>query len=76
MRCEGVSRFEKCPWVDRRLRYRPTVLRPRLAFWSAAITALERLPHGALSRFAGRLADVPIPRPARRPVLTAFAKAV
>ncbi|MGH7565753.1 MAG: archaetidylserine decarboxylase [Gemmatimonadota bacterium] len=50
--------------------------RPRLAFWSAAIAALERLPHGALSRSAGRLADVPIPRPARRPVLAAFAKAV
>jgi len=50
--------------------------RPRLAFWSAAIAALERLPHGALSRFAGRLADVPIPRRARRPVLAAFAKAV
>ena len=50
--------------------------RPRLAFWSAAIAALERLPHGALSRFAGRLADVPIPHPARRPVLAAFAKAV
>ncbi|HJR54395.1 MAG TPA: archaetidylserine decarboxylase [Gemmatimonadota bacterium] len=50
--------------------------KPRLAFWSAAIAALERLPQGALSRFAGRLADAPIPRAMRRPVLSAFARAV
>lgn len=48
---------------------------PRIAFWRGAIAALERLPQGALSRLAGRLADVPIPRPMRRPVLVAFAKA-
>jgi phosphatidylserine decarboxylase len=51
------------------------MLRPRLAFWSAAIAALERLPQGALSRFAGRIADLPIPRTVRRPVLAAFARA-
>ena len=50
--------------------------KPRLAFWSAAIAALERLPQGALSRFAGRLADVSIPHAMRRPVLSAFARAV
>lgn len=49
--------------------------KPRLAFWSAAIAALERLPQGALSRFAGRVADVPIPHALRRPVLSAFARA-
>ena len=49
---------------------------PRIAFWRGAIAALERLPQGALSRLVGRLADVPIPRPMRRPVLAAFAKAV
>jgi phosphatidylserine decarboxylase len=49
---------------------------PRTAFWRGAIAALERLPQGGLSRLAGRLADLPIPRPMRRPVLAAFAKAV
>ena len=49
---------------------------PRTAFWRGAIAALERLPQGGLSRLAGRLADIPIPRPMRRPVLSAFAKAV
>jgi len=49
---------------------------PRIAFWRAAIAALEHLPQGGLSRLAGRLADVPIPRPMRRPVLATFAKAV
>ncbi len=50
--------------------------KPRTAFWSIAIAALERLPQGALSRVAGRLADVPIPRAMRSPVLSAFARAV
>jgi phosphatidylserine decarboxylase len=49
---------------------------PRIALWRGAIAALERLPQGALSRLAGRLADLPIPRPLRRPVLTAFARTV
>jgi phosphatidylserine decarboxylase len=49
---------------------------PRTAFWRGAIAALERLPQGGLSRLAGRLADFPIPRPMRGPVLSAFAKAV
>lgn len=44
--------------------------------WRAAIAALERLPQGAISRLAGRLADLPIPPALRRPVLGAFAKAV
>ncbi|MDQ3556255.1 MAG: archaetidylserine decarboxylase, partial [Gemmatimonadota bacterium] len=33
-------------------------------------------PQGALSRAFGRVADLPIPRPLRRPVLGAFARAV
>lgn len=49
---------------------------PRDSFWRGAIAALERLPQGALSRFAGRIADVSIPRSARRAVLSAFARAV
>jgi phosphatidylserine decarboxylase len=49
---------------------------PRTAFWRGAIAALERLPQGGLSRLAGRLADLPIPRPMRRLVLAAFARAV
>lgn len=44
--------------------------------WSVVIGALSRLPQGALSRGAGRLADTPIPRPLRRSVLGAFARAV
>jgi phosphatidylserine decarboxylase len=49
---------------------------PRIAFWRGAIAALERLPQGALSRLAGRLADAPIPRPMRRAVHSAFSRAV
>lgn len=48
---------------------------PRPA-WRALIAALERLPQGALSRGAGRVADLPIPVRLRRPVLSAFARAV
>ena len=44
--------------------------------WSAVLAALGRLPQGALSRGAGRLADAPIPRPFRRRVLKAFARTV
>lgn len=42
----------------------------------AVLGMLSRLPQGALSRAFGRLADVPLPRPLRRPVLGAFARAV
>ncbi len=42
----------------------------------AVLAALRRLPQGALSRVFGRAADVPLPRPLRRPVLGAFARAV
>lgn len=48
----------------------------RAAAWRATIAALERLPQGALSRLAGRLADVPIPRPLRASVHSAFAGAI
>lgn len=39
------------------------------------IRALEVLPQASISRAAGSLADVPIPRSVRRAVLTAFARA-
>lgn len=42
----------------------------------ALLSVLRRLPQGALSRVFGRVADVPLPRVARRPVLGAFARAV
>lgn len=41
--------------------------------WRAALPVLARLPQGALSRAAGWLADLPLPGPLRRPVLTLFA---
>jgi phosphatidylserine decarboxylase len=42
----------------------------------ALLRVLGRLPQGALSRAFGRLADTPLPRPLRRLVLGAFARAV
>jgi phosphatidylserine decarboxylase len=44
--------------------------------WRWALAGLSRLPQGTLSRAFGRLADLPIPRPLRRPLLGAFARAV
>ena len=44
--------------------------------WRVLLAALQRLPQGALSRSFGRLADTPLPRALRRPVLSAFARAV
>jgi phosphatidylserine decarboxylase len=44
--------------------------------WRAALRLLARLPQGALSRAFGRMADVPLPRAARRAVLGGFARAV
>jgi phosphatidylserine decarboxylase len=51
---------------------------PTLPLWPsrAMLALLARLPQGALSRAFGRVADVPLPRPLRRPVLAAFANAV
>ncbi len=46
------------------------------AAWRLALAGLRRLPQGALSRGFGRLADAPIPRRLRRPLLGAFARAV
>lgn len=46
------------------------------AQWRAALAALQRLPQGALSRGFGRLADTPLPRALRRPILSAFARTV
>jgi phosphatidylserine decarboxylase len=42
--------------------------------WRLLLAALARVPQAPLSRSLGRLADVPIPRPVRRPVLGAFAR--
>ena len=44
--------------------------------WRVVLAALRRLPQGAMSRSFGRLADTPLPRASRRPVLSAFARAV
>jgi phosphatidylserine decarboxylase len=41
--------------------------------WRALVALMSRLPQGPLSRAAGRLADIRLPRPLRRPVLGAFA---
>jgi phosphatidylserine decarboxylase len=44
------------------------------AGWRATIGLLKRVPQGALSRAAGRLADLPLARPLRRPLLGTFAR--
>ena len=44
--------------------------------WRIALAALRRLPQGAMSRSFGRLADTPLPRALRKPVLSAFARGV
>ena len=46
------------------------------AGWRTTLAILRRLPQAGLSRSLGRLADVPLPRPLRRPVLRTFARAV
>jgi phosphatidylserine decarboxylase len=46
------------------------------AGWRATLALLRRLPQAGLSRSLGRLADVPLPRVLRRPVLRTFARAV
>jgi phosphatidylserine decarboxylase len=42
--------------------------------WRWALAGLARLPQGALSRGFGRLADLPLPRPLRGPILGSFAR--
>jgi phosphatidylserine decarboxylase len=42
--------------------------------WRAFLAVLGRLPQASLSRGLGALADVPLPRSARRPTLHAFAR--
>lgn len=44
--------------------------------WRVLLAALKRLPQGALSRTFGKLADTPLPRALRRPVLSTFARGV
>ena len=44
--------------------------------WRATLAILRRLPQAGLSRSLGRLADLPLPRVMRRPVLRTFARAV
>ena len=54
----------------------PTVTPDPPSFrWRALLALLRKLPQAGLSRSLGRLADVPVPESARRPVLGAFAKA-
>jgi phosphatidylserine decarboxylase len=49
---------------------------PPPASWRVVLALLGRLPQGALSRAFGALADVPVPRSVRRPVIGGFARAV
>lgn len=42
--------------------------------WKLLIALLRRLPQGAMSRAAGRLAELRLPGPLRRPVIGAFAR--
>lgn len=52
-------------------------VRPEIPLrWRALIRLIRALPQGMLSRTAGRLADLPIPRPLRRHVLGLFARTV
>jgi phosphatidylserine decarboxylase len=44
--------------------------------WRVILAGLGRLPQAALSRGFGAIADVPLPRSLRRPVLGTFARAV
>lgn len=44
--------------------------------WRLILSMLGRLPQGVMSRSFGRIADIPLARPLRRPVLGAFARAV
>ena len=44
--------------------------------WRAVLALLGRLPQASLSRGMGSLADLPLPRRLRRPVLGAFARAL
>lgn len=54
----------------------PEIPEPPAHSWRALLALLGRLPQGALSRGFGRMADAPIPRALRKPVLGAFARAV
>lgn len=44
--------------------------------WRAILALIGRLPQGAVSRGMGRIADTPLPRGLRRPVLGTFARAL
>lgn len=44
--------------------------------WRAALSLLRRLPKAGLSRAFGRIADAPLARPVRGPILSTFARAV
>lgn len=44
--------------------------------WRTILALLATLPQGSLSRSFGRIADLPLPRALRRPVLGAFARGV
>ena len=44
--------------------------------WRVALALLDRLPQAALSRGLGRLADIPVPRSARGPILGRIARSL
>jgi phosphatidylserine decarboxylase len=43
--------------------------------WQLLLALMGRLPERAMSRSFGRLADIPLPHPVRRPILSSFARA-
>lgn len=49
---------------------------PAAPGWRLVLPLLSRLPQGAMSRAFGRVADIPLPRPLRAPLLGAFARVV
>ncbi len=49
-------------------------LRPVSLPWRVALGTLARLPQGILSRVVGKVGDLPLLRPLRRPVLGVFAR--
>lgn len=44
--------------------------------WRLMLAGLERLPQALLSRAVGRIAEIPVPRPLRRPLYGGFARMV
>jgi phosphatidylserine decarboxylase len=64
---ERAARSPHVPDVSPELPGRP---------WRTTLALLQRLPQAALSRSLGRIADLTVPRPLRRPIIGGFARAV